>query len=76
MERQSGLSELSVISWVSAFEGCPLSRVPLYTIIRKLQKKFGSWTHEVMLLVKVAKSGGKHSGILGSETSFRCFGVC
>ena len=38
-------------------------------------KKFGSWTHEVMLLVKVAKSGGKRSGILGSETSFRCFGV-
>ena len=25
MERQSGLSELSVISWVSAFQGCPLS---------------------------------------------------
>jgi len=31
MERQSGLSELSVISWVSAFEGCPLGGVPLYT---------------------------------------------
>ena len=30
MEGQSGLSELSVISWVSAFEGCPLSGVPLY----------------------------------------------
>ena len=30
MERQSGLSELSVISWVSAIEGCPLSGVPLY----------------------------------------------
>ena len=27
---QSGLSELSVISWVSAVEGCPLSGVPLY----------------------------------------------
>ena len=31
MEGQSGLSELSVISWVSAFEGCPLGGVPLYT---------------------------------------------
>ena len=27
MERQSGLSDLSVISWVSAIEGCPLSGV-------------------------------------------------
>ena len=32
MEEQSGLSELSVISWVSAVEGCPLSRVPLYSL--------------------------------------------
>ena len=31
MEGQSGLSELSVISWVSAVEGCPLSGAPLYT---------------------------------------------
>jgi len=31
MEIQSGLSELSVILWVSAVEGCPLSRVPLHT---------------------------------------------
>ena len=30
MEGQSGLSELSVISWVSAIQGCPLSRVLLY----------------------------------------------
>ena len=30
MEGQSGLSELSIISWVSAVEGCPLSEVPLY----------------------------------------------
>ena len=27
MEGQSGLSELSVISWVSAIQGCPLSEV-------------------------------------------------
>ena len=27
---QSGLSGLSVISWVSAIQGCPLSGVPLY----------------------------------------------
>ena len=32
MEGQSGLSELSVISWVSAIQGCPLSGVPLYSI--------------------------------------------
>ena len=31
MEGQSGLSELSVISWVSAIQGCPLSGVPLYS---------------------------------------------
>ena len=30
MEKQSGLSELSAISWVSAVEGCPLSGIPLY----------------------------------------------
>ena len=30
MEGQSGLSELSVISWVSAIQGCPFSGVPLY----------------------------------------------
>jgi len=33
MEGQQGISELSVISWVSAVEGCPLSGVPLYVII-------------------------------------------
>ena len=38
MEGQSGPSELSVISWVSAVEGgCPLSGVPLY---------FTSFPHE------------------------------
>ena len=31
MAIQSGLSELSVISWVSTIEGCPLSGVLLYT---------------------------------------------
>ena len=31
MGGQSGLSELSVISWVSAVEGCLLSGVPLYS---------------------------------------------
>ena len=30
MEIQSGHSEMSVILQVSAVEGCPLSRVPLY----------------------------------------------
>ena len=30
MEGQSELSELSVISWMSAIQGCPLSGVPLY----------------------------------------------
>ena len=31
MEGQSGLSELSVISWMSAFQGCPLRAVSLYS---------------------------------------------
>ena len=35
-------------------------------------KTFSSWTHEATLPVK---SGGKRSGILGSETSFSCFAV-
>ena len=30
MEGQSGLLKLSIISWVSAVEGCSLSGVPLY----------------------------------------------
>ena len=33
MEIQSGHSELSVISQVSAVEGCPLSGVPLYILL-------------------------------------------
>ena len=32
MEIRSGHSELSVISQVSAVEGCPLSGIPLYSI--------------------------------------------
>ena len=32
MEIRSGYSELSVISQVSAVEGCPLSGVPLYCV--------------------------------------------
>ena len=31
MEGQSGLSELSVISWVAVIQGCLLSGVPLYS---------------------------------------------
>ena len=31
MEGQLGLSEMSVISWVSAVEGCSLCGVPLYS---------------------------------------------
>ena len=34
MEGQSGLSELSIISWLSAIQGCLLSRVPMYTKMR------------------------------------------
>ena len=44
MEGKSGLSELSVISWASAFEGCPLGGVPLYTVKKTfgfLQPNFG-----------------------------------
>ena len=41
MEGQSGLSELSVISWVSAVEGCPLSGVPLYTECKLKNKQRG-----------------------------------
>ena len=33
MEKRLGLSQLSIISWVSAVEGCLLSEVPLYNII-------------------------------------------
>jgi len=30
MKGQSGLSELSILSWVPAVEGCLLSGIPLY----------------------------------------------
>ena len=33
MEKRSGLSELSVISWVSAVEGCPLSGFTVVLIL-------------------------------------------
>ena len=33
MDVQLGLSDLSVISWVSAIQGCLLSGVPLYPIM-------------------------------------------
>ena len=32
MEKGSGLSELSIVLWLSAVEGCLLSGVPLYNI--------------------------------------------
>ena len=32
MEKRSRLSKVSVISWVSAVEGCPLSGVPVYIL--------------------------------------------
>ena len=36
MEGQLGLGELSVILWVSAFQGCPLRGVPLYLCTKSL----------------------------------------
>ena len=49
MEGQSGLSDLSVISWASAFQGCPLRGVPLYYIhLHYLQQLF----YFVLYLVK------------------------
>ena len=38
MEGQLGLSELSVLLWVSAVEGCPLSGVPLYKYFQERRK--------------------------------------
>ena len=55
MEGQSGLSELSVISWVSAVEGCPLSGVPIpkvlgglsmHNVYQALFALFSSLMHE------------------------------
>ena len=46
MEGQLGLSELSVISWVSAIKGCLLSRVPLYSnVVQAPQISAGRFTH-------------------------------
>ena len=39
MEVQSGLLELSVILWVSAFEGCLLGGVPLYVTYNVREQK-------------------------------------
>jgi len=55
MGGQSGLSELSVISWVSAFERCPLSGVPLNTLaalvegISSIQPFSGGMTSQLSL---------------------------
>ena len=38
-------------------------------------KKFGSGTRKATLPVQEVKSGGKHSRIIASETSFSCFAV-
>ena len=38
MEGQCRLLELSIMSWMSAGEGCPLSGVPLYTQPDNLNK--------------------------------------
>jgi len=43
MEGQSRLSELFVISWVSAVEWCPLSGVLLYTVSVISCKFVNSW---------------------------------
>ena len=40
MERQSGLSELSVISWVSAIEGCPGKRSS--TVLYRCKSNFAT----------------------------------
>ena len=48
MEGQSGLSELSVISWVSAVQRCTLSGVPLYQAVLKtfvLEHMWASLAH-------------------------------
>ena len=46
MEKRSGRSELFVISWVSAVEGCPLGGAPLYSIQKVLGSNL-SWILEI-----------------------------
>ena len=50
MNKRLGLSELSVILWVSAFEGCLLSGVPLYSFQQAsfLRHDIWSWTWHYM----------------------------
>ena len=36
VEKRSGLTELSIISWVSALEVCSFGRVPLYNDVMRL----------------------------------------
>ena len=57
MEGQSGLSELSVISWVSTVEGCSSSGVPLYT--RVMVRISHEWSHE-----QFAELGGAGPAIM------------
>ena len=59
MEKRSGLSELSVISWVFAVEGCPLSGVPLYMLQEVVLILIGSWyqyTEDLLAFEKCTKA--------------------
>ena len=51
MEIQSVHSELSIISQVSAVEGCLLSGVPLYTKIERMLKYFFKLLSDFMVKV-------------------------
>ena len=55
MGGQSGLSELSVISWVSTVEGCPLSGVPMsyYTEHKPKNKKWKKPRNEAVVSLHV-----------------------
>ena len=50
----SGLSELSVLSQVSAVEGCPLSGVPLYSIFADKLYYLEFWCHKTSIGSKLS----------------------
>ena len=76
MEIQSGHSELSVISQVSAVEGCPLSGVPLYAYTGQHVGNFIMCAHIIYSDIDECTSSSHNCGTgicINTPGSYICF---
>ena len=78
------LTSLTICCMLVSHQGIPLKfmqeGVHYYytpvTLFVNCKKKVGSWTFEATLFVKEAQNmEGKHSGVLGKQTSFSWFAI-